>query len=310
MTKLVRLLVVVLLGAVVFPAGVGCTVTPEQELALGAESHGKFEQQSGGRYEDPAIQSYVNSVGMQMARLAGRPDMKWQFHVLKSDQVNAFAVPGGYIYITQGLLFKMNNEAQLAGVLGHEAGHIAGRHSAQQMERSQTVGILTAGVGILAEQAGYAAAGQLGSAASQFYLLRYSRDHEREADMFGLKFVTQAGYNPNGLVQLMGILKAASGNASSGPLGDWTATHPDPGNRIEYLNAAIKERYSSFAKSGKMGEAEFQQNVLSRKRTAGVELDLGEPALWCGICREAEKVAARTAAVKAGRGEELLVAVK
>jgi predicted Zn-dependent protease len=286
---------------------VGCSVSTEQELQLGAANHQKFEQQSGGRYNDPQVQSYVNAVGMQMARLAGRPEMKWQFHVLASDQINAFAVPGGYIYITKGLLFRMTNEAQLAGVLGHEAGHIAGRHSAQQIERSQTVGILTAGFGIVAEQAGYAAAGDLGKVTSELYLLRYSRDHEKEADMLGLKYMTQAGYNPQGLVELMQILKTASGGKSSGGLGEWTSTHPDPGNRIEYLTATIRQQYAGLVQTGKIGEAEFKQNVLSRRKTALAPIDLSQPILWCGHCQEADRNA-RANVVPAGR--ELLVAAK
>jgi len=290
----------VALAGLLMWGGAGCSVSAEQELALGAESHGKFEQQSGGKLNDPEIQGYVNSVGMQMARLAGRPDMKWQFAVLNSNQINAFAVPGGYIYITQGLLFKMSNESQLAGVLGHEAGHIAARHSAQQMERSQTVGLLSAGVGVIAQQAGYAAMGQLGDVASQFYLLRYSRDHEREADMLGLQYMTQAGYNPRGMVQLMEVLKTASGGKSSGGLGEWTQTHPDPGNRIEYLNATIKERYAAMERTGKVGEREFKQKVLSRRRAGSGGVDLGNPVLWCGHCRD-EAVAR----VGSGRGELL-----
>lgn len=267
-------------------AGSGCSVSQEQELQLGAANFRKFEQQFGGRYADPVVQSYVNQVGMSMVPLAGRPEMQWQFHVLNSGQVNAFAVPGGYIYITQGLLFRMQNEAQLAGVLGHEIGHIAGRHSAQRIERSQTVGVLTAGVGILAEQAGMAAVGDLGNVASQLYLLRYSRDHEREADMLGLKYMTRVGYNPRGIVQLMEILQAAGGGKSAGPLGEWTQTHPDPGNRIEYLNRAIAADHRAAEESGRWGVPEFRQNVLDRRKTSLAPLDPDQPVLWCSHCRE------------------------
>lgn len=300
----------------------GCSVSTADELALGARHHQEFEKQSGGRLDDPVVQSYVSQVGMSMVPLAGRPEMKWQFHVLRSNDVNAFAVPGGYIYITAGLLFRMQNEAQLAGVLGHEIGHIAARHSAQSIERAQTVGLLTAGVSILAEQAGMAAAGDLGSAAAQLYLLRYSREHEREADMLGLSYMTRVGYNPRGIVQLMEILQAAAGGRRAGPLGEWTMTHPDPGNRIDYLNEAIAERYRSAEQTGRWGVPEFRQNVLDRRRADAVpERDvepdartawLAHPAVWCGHCRIAARAGSREAAAKetqarpGERGRELL----
>lgn len=267
----------------------GCAVTTADELALGARHHKEFERESGGRLDDPVLQSYVSEVGMSMVPLAGRPEMQWQFHVLRSEDVNAFAVPGGYIYITAGLLFRMQNEAQLAGVLGHEIGHIAARHTAQRIERSQTVGLLTAGVSILAEQAGMAAAGELGSAAAQLYLLRYSRDQEREADMLGLKYMTRVGYNPRGIVQLMEILQAASGGERVGPLGEWTMTHPDPGNRIDYLNAAIADKYREAETTGRWGVPEFRKNVLDRRRVELPAIDLSNAALWCGHCREAAR---------------------
>jgi predicted Zn-dependent protease len=126
-----RLVAIALLLSLVLFIGGGCTLSEKEELDVGRKTHAQIEKQFGGKVEDPAMQQYVNSVGMEMARRADRPNMDWQFAVLKSDQINAFAVPGGYVYITRGLLAKMQNEAQLAGVLGHEAAHIAKRHSAK-----------------------------------------------------------------------------------------------------------------------------------------------------------------------------------
>src|SRR5262245_60774759 len=105
----------------------GCAVSEKEEIEIGRKSHQQFEQEFGGLYPDTAVQQYVGNVGSEMARYAGRPNLDWSFRVVNSEQINAFAVPGGYIYITQGLLFQMKNEAQLAGVLGHESGHIAHR---------------------------------------------------------------------------------------------------------------------------------------------------------------------------------------
>lgn len=331
-----RYLVMLMLASVMGLGAVGCSVTPQQEMALGAEQHGTFEQQSGGIYNDPAVQGYVSGVGMSMAKYAVRtdlPDMKWQFHVLASDEINAFAVPGGYVYITQGLLFKMQNEAQLAGVLGHECGHIALRHSAKSMETQQGVGIATAGVSILAQQMGYDSAADATKTLANLGLMKYSRAHETEADYAGLDYMTRGGYNPTGMVQVMQTLKAAAGD-SSGPLGDWTSTHPDPGNRVEYLSKAIKEKYSAQAKSGKYGEAEFKAGVLSRKKVArgGGEGTIvvkamtaaSEPAvvvseayvppkvghgngdlMWCATCRAAAERKARGQMGKGGAGELL-----
>lgn len=268
--------------------GVGCAVTPEQELQLGLENHAAFEKQGGGEYPDATIQQYVSAVGGEMARHAGRPDMKWQFKVLNSDQVNAFAVPGGYIYITQGLLFRMRNEAQLAGVLGHEAGHIAHRHSARQIETQRYVGVATVGISVVAQQAGYATVGQATELVSQLGMLRYSREHETEADFAGLKYMTEAGYNPNGIVQLMQILQSTSGGGGGG-LAEWTSSHPNPGNRIEYLKEAIAKDHAQLAQSGAYREKEFQQNVLSRRKA---ELSPINTFAWCGWCRaETESVA-------------------
>lgn len=265
----------------------GCAVSEKEELSMGQKFHPQFEKESGGRYADPVVQSYVNSVGMEMARRAGRPEMKWQFHVLSSPQINAFAVPGGYIYITQGLLFRMQNEAQLAGVLGHEAGHIAYRHSAKSIETQRYTAIGTAGVSILASAAGYGGVGDAASTVAQLGLLRYSRAHETEADMAGLKYMTDAGYNPQGIVQLMQVLKSAAGSGGTGPLGDWTSSHPDPGNRIEYLTKAIRDnpRYAALAQTGRWGAPEFQTNVLSRRPGKALAPVGPHDFLWCQSCR-------------------------
>jgi beta-barrel assembly-enhancing protease len=289
----------------VWLAGSGCSVTPEQELQLGRQNHGKFEQEAGGRYPDPGVQAYVSSVGMQMARLAGRPDMQWQFHVLNSDQINAFAVPGGYIYITRGLLFRLKSESELAGVLGHEAGHIAARHSARQIETSQTVGLLSAGVSILAEQAGYAVGKDVSEAAAGLYLMRYSREHETEADYLGLKYMVSAGYNPTGMIGVMQTLKAASGGAKSGPLGEWTSTHPDPGNRIGYLTQEIRSKYAAAAQTGRTGDDEFRRNVLSRRQAALPPIRPGD-VLWCLDCRRESGAVAALTGAEPLTGTELL----
>ena len=284
----VALLVLLLLGG-----GGGCTISEQQELAMGRQLHGQFEKESGGLYPDPQIQQYVSSVGMSLAQHAGRPKLDWRFSIVNSDQINAFAVPGGYIYLTQGLLFRMTNEAQLAGVLGHEAGHIAERHSARQIGRARTAQGLSAVAGVVGGLFGYGWAGDVTSAVASLSMMSYSRDQERDADQLGLRYMTQAGYNPRGLVELMQILQSAGGGRGAP---EFLSTHPNPGNRLENLKETIEEKYVTAAQSGRLGETEFRQNVLSRRRGVALftALDPNDPRKWCAVCRP-ERLAAAAA---------------
>jgi predicted Zn-dependent protease len=243
----------------VFAAG-GCAVSEKEELDIGRKSHAQFEKQSGGAYPDQQLQTYVNQVGMSVARYAGRPTLDWQFLVVNSDQINAFAVPGGYIYITQGLLFRLQNESQLAGVLAHESTHIAHRHSVKQIESARAGQGLT----IVADVVGAVVGMPIGSATSlvtNLSLMKYGRDQEKDADITGMQFMTQAGYNPQGMVQTMEILEKASGGKGSP---EFLSTHPNPGNRVEYLTEEVK-KYPDAAAHGNVGVESFQQNVLSRR---------------------------------------------
>ena len=269
-----------LLLVLVFLAG--CSISEQKELAIGAQTHGQFEQESGGRYPDTQLQTYVSGVGMSVARYAGRPNLPWQFTVVNSKQVNAFAVPGGYIYITQGLLFRLENEAMLAGVLGHEAGHIAHRHSVQQMQRGQFAQGLSTAVGVVGGLFGYGWAGDVTGAVASISLMKYGRDQERQSDISGLKYMTQAGYDPRGMVQTMTVLKNASGG-KGGP--EFLSTHPDPGNRLQYLKEMIQKKYASAAQAGKVGEEEFRTNVLLRQ-VAELEPLPESAVVWCGHCRQ------------------------
>ncbi len=263
----------------------GCAISEKQEMQIGLEAHPQFEQEFGGIYGDADVRQYVSAVGMEMARHAGRPNLNWEFNVLNSPQINAFAVPGGYCYITQGLLFRLTNEAQLAGVLGHEAAHIEHRHSVRQIQRSQAAGGVTAVVGIVASVFGYGAVGDVANVVGQLTLLKYGRDQETEADLSGLDYMTRAGYDPRGMVQTMQVLQSAAG-AGGSP--EWMSSHPNPGNRIEYLNETIARKYASLAGQGNLGEAEFRRHVLSRRLTRLPEIeaiDLSNAPVWCLTCR-------------------------
>lgn len=259
----------------------GCTINEQKEIQIGRETHRQFEKEFGGKYPDPQLQGYVSNVGMNMARYAGRPNLPWQFAVLNSKQVNAFAVPGGYIYITQGLLFRLENEAMLAGVLGHEAAHIAHRHSVKQLQRAQTAQGLSTVVGVVGSVFGYGWAGDVTGAVASISLMKYGRDQEKQSDLSGLRYMTQAAYDPRGMVQTMAVLQQASGGRGGV---EFLSSHPNPGNRLSYLKQTIQQKYVAAARGGKTGEEEFRMNVLSR-RIAALEPLPKDAVVWCAHCR-------------------------
>lgn len=289
-------------------SGAGCKISEQDEMKLGRDNHAKFEQEFGGRYNNPPVQQYVNSIGMSLARYAGRPNLDWQFHVLASDQINAFAVPGGYIYITQGLLYRLNNEAQLAGVLGHEAGHIKHRHSVEQIQKAQIAQGSAGVAGVVGAVFGVGGVGDLVGVAAQLSLLKYGRDQEREADFSGLNYMSQGGWNPQGIVQTMQILKAASGPSGGQP--SFLLSHPDPGDRAEYLAKEIREKYSAAAQGGKLGAPEFQANVLSKRRAALPAINLSRPVAWCFTCQTDEVNRVVSGNTPTRENQELLRAVR
>ncbi|HEV2292580.1 MAG TPA: M48 family metallopeptidase [Tepidisphaeraceae bacterium] len=259
----------------------GCTISEQKEIEIGRESHQQFERQFGGKYPDAQVQSYVNSVGVSLARYAGRPNLPWQFAVLNSKQVNAFAVPGGYIYVTQGLLFRLDSEAMLAGVLGHEVAHIAHRHSVKQMQRAQTAQGLSAVAGIVGGLFGYGWAGDVTGIVASLSLMKYSRDQEKQSDLSGLRYMAQAAYDPTGMVHTMAVLQQAGGG-KGGP--QFLSSHPNPDNRLEYLKETVRRKYAGAARSGKVGEDEFRRIVLSRHIAALSPLPVDAVA-WCAHCR-------------------------
>jgi predicted Zn-dependent protease len=237
--------------------GFGCAISEEQEIEMGRQTHGQFEKEFGGLYPDERVQQYVDKVGHSLADFAGRPNLPWQYRVVSSDQINAFALPGGYVYITKGLLSKLQNEAQLASILGHETGHVIKRHSVQQIQRAQGAQFIPLLAGIF----GGGTAGDVAATVTQLGLMKYGRDQEREADFEGLKYMERGGYDPEGIVQAMEILQKASGGRG---LPEFLSTHPNPGNRIEYLSEAIEKSDARQAGARIVGEESFRENVLDR----------------------------------------------
>lgn len=213
------------------------SISTEQEVAIGLQSAPQMAQQHGGLYPDQKYQEFVDMVGQKLVNnsVAKETEYKYDFHLLKdSETINAFALPGGQIFITYALFSKLENEDQLAGVLGHEIGHVVGRHSAERMAKQGLTETLVSGVAV-----GFDPNTAQGAAAiANVINMSYGRDDELESDDLGVKFMLDAGYNPIELIGVMEILKAAAGpNRTS----ERMSTHPDPENRIEKIKGAIKK---------------------------------------------------------------------
>ncbi len=227
----------------------------EQDIKIGASAAPEVEEQFGGKIENSRLQNYINSVGQSIARVSHASEIEFHFAALKDDTVNAFALPGGWVYITKGMLEKLESEAQLAGILGHESAHITARHTTAQM--SKQIGLQAALAAALSQtnSSGVAQAADLGA---QFVSLKFSRDDEAQADLIGLDYMVDAGYNPYGMVETMEMLEEES---KMRPI-EFLSTHPNPENRILRLRAKIElDGYS--ASELKTGEADYRKYVLS-----------------------------------------------
>lgn len=217
------------------------------ELAQGQKAHQEVMKQYGA-YDNPRVQAYVNEVGQKLASQSHRAQLSWTFTVLDSTEINAFALPGGYVYITRGIMAYLNNEAELAGVIGHEIGHVTARHGAQRATQQQTagLGVLAATVlGAVLEAKGMSGAQDIASQVSQTaaagYIASYSREQESQADQLGAEYLARNQYNPQNMVDVIQVLKsqeqfaidtakAEGRNAPSGA--SWLASHPSNDKRL------------------------------------------------------------------------------
>ena len=209
-------------------------MSPSQENKIGAQEHEKVIKQFG-LYDNPALQAYVNKVGQKVVANTERGDVRYKFFVVDSPVVNAFALPGGYIYLSRGLLALSNNEAEMAAVLAHEAGHITGRHSAERYSRGVVTGL---GASILSAAIGSDGASQALGLGSQLYLKSYSRGQESQSDSLGIRYLSRAGYHPYGMTGFLKSLNAdtALENKIDGKSGDpaasYLSTHPATAQRV------------------------------------------------------------------------------
>jgi predicted Zn-dependent protease len=217
-------------------------VSEGQEIEMGQQAMLQVDA-TMGLYEDPDLQAYVDSVGQAMAAVAERPELPWTFKVVDDPVINAFALPGGPVYLARGIMAHFNSEAEMASVLGHEIGHITARHSVEQISRAQLMQVgLVASVVLVPELRpfGDALGGGLG-----MLFLKFGRDDESQSDELGFRYMTRLGYDPQGAVDMFEILERQR-DTSSGSIPEWQSTHPDPGNRV----LAAEQRMASLQIDG------------------------------------------------------------
>jgi predicted Zn-dependent protease len=263
------------------------TVMDERtELAEGQKAHQQVLQ-SYGELKVPRLQSYVSEVGMRMAKLSERPQLPWTFTVLDSPEVNAFALPGGYVYVTRGIMAYMQSEADLAGVLGHEIGHVTARHGAQRATRAQNAGVgvmLATVLGVVAESAGVSgaaqAANQLSQGVAAGYVAKYSREQESQADRLGAAYLQKINHDPRNMVDVINVLKhqeqfavdrarAEGRQMASGQ--DYLASHPANEQRLKDITTVAQQYQGRYQDEGRQRHLRAMDGVtFGESREQGV----------------------------------------
>jgi predicted Zn-dependent protease len=311
-------LVVFLLASVASLAG--CSTNPttgrsqfdslsrEEEIQLGTEAQPQLTQEFGGKVNSPELQGYMTEVGRKLAAVteADSPSLPWEFTLLNSPVINAFALPGGKVFLSRGLADKMTSEAQLAAVLGHEIGHVTAQHTDQRITQST---LLSGGGAILGAVAGAVLGGdaqtgaQAGQTVGQVVSLSYSRDQEIEADRLGMRYMKIVKYNPAAAIEVQQILLADSGGNRPPEI---LSTHPASETRIEELRKRFDKYHSDTVNNPEYGmhEAEYRRRYLDvasklppapapappkastgAPRSESLLAALGDPATWCSHCR-------------------------
>lgn len=305
-------------GAVLAGAGLlgGCTTNPatgarsftlmswDEERQIGAEAGPEFTAQFGGEVPDAVADAYVNEVGLRLIEgiEEGVPTLEWEFTLLDSEVVNAFALPGGKVFFSRGLAEQLKSEAEMAGVIGHEIGHVTARHGNQRMSKQLgyniLLGALAVSVGVADQDSTYRQVGELAVPAmaigGNVVLLKYGRDEELEADMLGIRYMSRAGYDPIGQRRVMETLGRLSGGGA--PI-EWLSTHPASSTRVNRIDDMLQGEYAYTQNSPdyELYAARYEDRMLSRLRALGPPTHTQEsqaamlgvfetPALWCGHC--------------------------
>jgi predicted Zn-dependent protease len=247
----------------------GCAVNPitgedelmlfpdQQDIDIGRQYAPEVEKELNGRIEDQVLQNYIDRVGQRIARISHRPDFDYHFVAVNDKSINAVALPGGYIFITRGMLLKLKSESQLAGVLAHEIIHVVARDTANMMSKQIGMDILFVAAMTQTTSEGALTMADL---ARQIVALKYSRDDERDADIYGMDYMVRAGFNPNGAVDTMQMLEQEDSVRAV----EFMSSHPSPENRVSYLQARIQTHYFNSIKDTIIGREDYERLVLDR----------------------------------------------
>ncbi|WP_009035080.1 M48 family metalloprotease [Indibacter alkaliphilus] len=229
-----------------------------QEIAMGRESDPQIVA-FFGLYEDPQLQKFITEKGLEMAAISHRPHLDYEFKIVDSPVINAFAVPGGYVYFTRGIMAHFNNEAEFAGVLGHEIGHITARHSVIQ-QRNQILGQLgmIAGVILVPELGQFV---EPLSQGMQLALLSFGRDAERQSDKLGVEYSSRIGYDATEMAGFFRTLERQQAKSGGGDIPDFLSTHPSPSER----NVTVARMAGEWQEKLKMTNAEVSRNSYLQK---------------------------------------------
>jgi predicted Zn-dependent protease len=232
-------------------------MSPDEEVRVGGQEHPKLVQQFGGEYPDRELDAYVRKVGLSLSQTTEMPNLPYSFTVLDDEMINAFALPGGYVHVTRGLLALASNEAEMAGVLAHELGHVTARHSAERYSQGVLAGIGATIVGVAGAAAGVPGVGDAAGYGAQAYLQSYSRDQELEADRLGIRYMTNAGYDPAAMASFFRKLDAfaqleatIAGDPGAADRFGVMASHPRTSDRVAQAIRLAKEAHVAEPKLG------------------------------------------------------------
>jgi predicted Zn-dependent protease len=241
-------------------------MSEQQELAMGAHYYPETTQMNNGLVpHDQGLQEYVSQVGHKLARVSHRPGIPWEFNVVNSDQVNAFALPGGKISLTRGLIAKMDSEDEMASVLAHEIGHVTARHSVAQYTRGAFISMAVAGAGLALSNSDYQEAGAMAAGvAGGLLMLSYSRDQERQADELGYDYMVRAGYNPVGQIKTFEMFQELN-KSEPGFIAAMLSSHPLTTERVEAARQRVAAAPSS-ARNRPLQTASFSKAVARQKK--------------------------------------------
>ncbi len=292
-------------AAMAGPLVTGCAVNPvtgqSQLMLMSRDEEIEVDRQQSphqfsndlGAVQDNGLNRYVADTGGKLASLSHRPDMPYSFRAVNATYINAYAFPGGSIAVTRGIMLELDNEAELAGLLGHEIGHVNARHTASRMTKGIIASVAVAGAGVGAGIAGYGEytplIGGIGGLGTGLLLAKYSRDDERQADDLGMQYMHRAKYNPQGMVGLMDILRSQSKSEPS-TVQVMFATHPMSSERYETARDSAEVRYKADAKNPVYRERYMDHTAgLRRIKPAIKAMQNGDELMQAKNYKEAEE---------------------